>query len=388
MTHQGGPYVQAHSDPEVIHLGIGQPSPSLLPLDSFRQGSTRGFAAVDPLMLQYHRAAGHPGLREQIARLLASARPGQSVDPEQLFISSGNSLALSWCAHSLAQVGQTVVSEDPSYFLARGIFADAGLRIETVPVTPAGIDVDALECKLQQGLSPAFVYVIPHHQNPTGATLDKSRAQRLEALASHYDFLVVYDDPYELLAFDPKRPYHLPPLGDRALRLGSFSKIYAPGLRLGWIEAKPPLLAKFAGRGEIKSGGGVSPIVGTIIEEELKSGGLSRHVSHLRQSYEKRYQALSEALAQNIPDATIFPADGGYFVWIDFGPNIDAKALRKQAQKQGVDFLAGPYCSMDKSHRLHSFARLSFSFYHAHELQEAVQRLAQTLETAPETARP
>src|SRR5690606_10348774 len=144
-TIQGGPYPQTHAPADVIHLGLGQPSPSLLPLQAFADAAARRLQReTDPLLLQYGVAAGHAGFREALARFL-SGRLGMPVDAEHLFASPGVSASLAWVSTTLARPGDAVACGDPTYFLAHGIFRDAGLRLHGVPVDADGLCVERLE---------------------------------------------------------------------------------------------------------------------------------------------------------------------------------------------------------------------------------------------------
>jgi 2-aminoadipate transaminase len=373
LTEQAGPFIQTASIPGVINLGLGQPSPRLLPIAAFAQAaSAQLHAGTDPLLLQYGAQLGHPGFRDSLARLLAREY-GQDVSAQELMLTGGNSIALTLVSEVLAQRGSLVLCEDPTYFLACGVFASAGLHVRGIPVDADGLDVDALERSLASGVRPAFVYCIPAFQNPCGVCLAPARARRLVELAERYDFFIVADEPYVLLHYGDQRPGSLTRHDGgrgRVLSLGSFSKLLGPGLRLGWAHAAPALIERLAQHGAVRSGGCLNPIVAHIVHPMLDDGSLLAHVGLLREVYGERSRALCEALRERLPDARFIAPQGGYFCWVELGG--DTEALLERAGN--VRFIPGRRCAVERE--LGGFARLSFSFYESEELVEGVERLA------------
>jgi DNA-binding transcriptional MocR family regulator len=262
------------------------------------------------------------------------------------------------------------------------VFASSGLDVRGVPIDERGLDLDALARLLDAGLRPAFVYVIPTFQNPTGACLEDQRARSLVEMAERYDFLILADEPYTALRQTDARPGSLMRHDEgrsRVLSLGSFSKLLGPGLRLGWAHAEPSLIEKLSMHGALRSGGCFNPVVGNIVQHTIDSVFLTKHVEQLRQTYAARTQALTAALRERLPDARFTPPSGGYFCWVDLGPylgpNIDSDALLQRATD--VRFLPGHRCAIERD--LSSFVRLSFSFYEPSELVEGIDRLARLI---------
>jgi 2-aminoadipate transaminase len=375
LTSQAGRFVQTSAPEGVINLGLGQPSPRLLPLPEFARAAQAQLCGGDPLVLQYGAVLGDIEFRRSLARFL-SDEYGHAVAAEQLMVTAGTSSALTFVSETFARAGATVVSEDPTYFLAHGVFASAGLQVRGVPIDEHGLDVDALVRLLDAGLRPAFVYVIPNFQNPTGACLSADRARRLVELAQIHDFVIVSDEPYTALAHGGARPGSLMQHDHghaRVLSLGSFSKLLGPGLRLGWAHAEPQLIERLSLHGALRSGGCFNPVMAHIVHHTLDSGFLAAHVESLRQVYEARAQALTTALREHLPHARFVPPTGGYFCWVDLGPDVDAEALLLRAPD--VRFISGRRCALER--KLDSFVRLSFAFYEANELVEGVRRLGQ-----------
>ncbi len=380
QTTQGGPYPQTPATPDVINFGLGQPSPSLLPMAEVAAAATEQLVEAGPLLLQYGRGPGYEAFLEALAGFLTEGY-GHAVRPDELAVTGGTSMALALVSQLLGGAGDRVLCGDPTYFLAHGIFATHRLAIEGVPVDDEGLDVDALEAKLAEG-PVAFVYCIPTFQNPRGVCLSDARAARLIDLAERHDFIVVADEPYNLLHFGA-RPTCLMAHDHgrgRVLSLGSFSKILGPGLRLGWVHCAPPLRQRFLSHGAIRSGGCLNPLVARIVHGPMADGTLTRHVAGLREVLGRRAQRLSAAL-----DGAGLPhhrPEGGYFTWVDLGEGADTTALLERAKDElGVGYCPGQRCAVDAD--LRRYLRLAFAFYDEAELARGVERLARVAELSP-----
>lgn len=370
--------MQTSTPAGVINLGLGQPSPRLLPLAEIGRAAQVQLAGDgDPLVLQYGAVLGDPEFRRSLARWLSDEYQ-HPVAAEQLMVTAGTSSALTFVSQMFAAPGATVVSEDPTYFLAHGVFRSSGLSVRGVPIDDGGLDLDALERLLVGGLRPAFVYVIPAFQNPTGACLQPERARALVELAERHDFLILADEPYVPLHYRDARPGSMMRYDEgrgRVLSLGSFSKLIGPGLRLGWAHAEPKLIERLSMHGSLRSGGCFNPVVAHIVQHTIDSGFLTAHVEQLRAVFGARAAALTDALHEHIPSARFTPPTGGYFCWVDLGTDVDSEALLEHAAD--LRFIPGRRCAVELE--LDSFVRLSFSFYEDHELVEGVRRLARAL---------
>lgn len=379
LTHQRGPFPQTPATPEVIDFGLGQPSPSLLPLEAIARAATERLGGhADPLVLQYGTRPGYLGFRESLAELL-SAQYRHAVAADELAVTGGTSLALSMVSQVLARPGSVVVCSDPTYFLAAGIFATQHLEVVGIPADDRGLDVDALAERLAAGLRPAFVYCIPSFHNPCSVTLDPQRAHRLIDLAERHDFIVVADEPYPLLSFGEPPPCMMSfdDKRGRVLSLGSMSKILAPGLRLGWAHAEPELLAKLVDHGALKSGGCLNPVIASIVHGTITSGFLVEHLARLRTTLAQRAAALTTAVNQRLGLDVKTPG-GGYFVWLDMGEGHDTSELLAMSQAaHDVRFTPGARCAVERD--LRRFLRLSFAFYEVPELELGVDRLARAV---------
>src|SRR5690606_4580206 len=269
------------------------------------------------------------------------------VTAEELMLTGGNSIGLTLVSEVFARHGDIVICEDPTYFLACGVFASAGLEVRGVPVDADGLDVDALARMLAGGLRPAFVYCIPACQNPCGVCLSPERAQRLVELAEAHDFMIVADEPYVLLHYADQRPGSLMRHDQgrgRVISLGSFSKLLGPGLRLGWAHAAPAVIDRLAQHGAIRSGGCLNPVVAHLVWPMLDDGVLLAHVAELRSVYGERSRALTAALRERLPEARFIAPQGGYFCWVELGE--DTAALLERADN--VRFIPGSRCAVER----------------------------------------
>ncbi len=362
----------------VIELGVGHPTLEMLPFREMQQASAHRFAQGDPSFLQYGAELGDGPLRQALAQFLTE-QYHLAIPAEELFISGGVSQALDLVCAVFTRPGDTILVEDPTYFLALDIFRDHQLRIVGVPMDEGGLDLQALE-QLVAEHRPRLLYTIPTHQNPSGATLSLERREALVQLAQAHDFLIVADEVYHLLTYGGAAPPSFSAWvgSGQVLSLGSFSKILAPGLRLGWIHGLPPQLSLLAANGMVASGGGFSPLGAAMVRSMIELGLLEQYLAQLRTTFRRRAQALSEALSTLEPLGVTFEApQGGYFVWVTLPPGVSSAALLEQAVRAGVRFQPGNRFSPDETQGQH--ARLCFAYYDEGDLREGVRRLAAAL---------
>jgi 2-aminoadipate transaminase len=376
MTSQ---ILQSDIHPSLIDLGVGNPAPELLPLDLLRQAAEHALGQGDVAPLQYGYEAGDIRFREALAAFLGE-QYGQSVEPGQLFVSNGVSQALDLLCTLHAQPGDVVFVEEPTYFLALRIFADHRLRVVGLPTDEHGLVIEALEEALARQ-RPTFVYTVPTHQNPSGATLPLDRRRRLVELSQQHGFTVLADEVYHCLSYGDSPP---PPLASfvdsgSVLSLGSFSKILAPGLRLGWVQGRSDRLQRLAQSGLLDSGGGLNPFTAAIVRGALELGLQQKHLDHLRQVYAGRLAVLDAALQRHLAGQISYrrPA-GGFFIWARLADGWDAEALMETAQAHGVGFRPGVRFSSQGG--LADHVRLCFAYYDEGRLAEGAAGLAEAIE--------
>ncbi|MFZ1768382.1 MAG: PLP-dependent aminotransferase family protein [Caldilinea sp.] len=369
---------QSHTDPDVIDFGAGHPGDALLPRAILQAASAQRLSQPDASLLQYGLEQGDGYFRHALAQFL-SRRYAAPVDMEHLFISSGASQALDLICTLYTQPGDVIFVEEPTYFLALRIFADHRLTVVPIATDLHGLDINALEAALATH-RPALLYVIPTHQNPSGFTLPLDRRRRLLELSLAHNFLIVADEVYHLLSYDASPP---PPLATFAehntvLGLGSFSKILAPGLRLGWVQAAPHHIQRLVASGLLDSGGGLNPFTSALVRVVLEEGWEDEYLERLHATYRQRIRALDAALQAQLGSVVTYDAPtGGYFFWLRLPERVDGEDLLQHAAAHKVSFRPGVRFSGQGG--LRNYIRLSFAYYEDAQLAEGVRRLREVV---------
>lgn len=371
---------QFQTDPGVIDLGIGQPQLELLPRSLMRQASELLLSEPDMTPLNYGHGKGDGRFRLALAQFLEQGY-GVPVSPDLLMATNGCSGALHLIAHKLAQPGDTVLVEEPTYFLAHKIFSDRGLKLVGVPMKEDGVCLESLEAAVARH-RPKFFYTIPVYQNPSGITLSQSKRAALVELARTRNFLIVADEVYQLLGYGQPPP---PPMAawlesDVVFSVGSFSKILAPGLRLGWIQSSPRHLDNLLDCGLLRSGGGLNHFVGCLVRHVLSEGLQARFLADLRAIYAGRLEAMDRALTELGPLVSYRKPEGGYFFWVRLPEQFDPTASEAQAREIGVGYRTGDRFSSEG--KLGNYVRLCFARYEEPELTNGVARLGELIQTA------
>jgi 2-aminoadipate transaminase len=358
-----------------INFGVGQPSADLLPVHLVREASEAFFAEAQPFDLNYGVPRGDRRFLDELASFL-TRHYGSPATADNLFVTGGNSQAMSLVSTVFASPGDTVFVEEPSYFLAFRIFRDHGLKIVAIPMDEEGPEIGALEQALENH-TPAFFYTIPSYHNPTGLSSSAARRAQLVALAQERGLLIVADEPYQLLYYYDKPA---PALGtmtdsDAVLSMGSFSKILAPGMRLGWIQASDDLLQKILRIGLIHSGGCINHISSHITRYAMSRGLLDAHMQELRRAYRARVEAMDDALNEHFAEIADWTRpDGGYFMWLRLRDDeVDTAPLKNAALDAETGFTAGSLFSATGG--LRNYLRLSFAHYNEEDIRQGIARL-------------
>jgi len=369
---------QCWAAPDVTDFGIGQPQDAILPVDILHKAASQPAADGQRHSLQYGTEFGDGHLRLALADFL-SVHYAIAVDPEPIFITNGNSQAIDIVCTAFTKPGDVVFVEEPSYFLALDIFRNHHLKIVGIPVDEHGLSIEALEAALEQH-APTLIYTIPAFHNPTGVTLSAERRQRLVELAVQHGFLIVADEVYQLLDYLGDTPAPMAAYLDsgRVLSLGTFSKILAPGLRLGWVQAEMSLLQRLAKTAYVVSGGGLNPYTSSIVQCVIEQGWQAEYLQTLRTLYRERTDAMHNALTRHFPKEIAYrKPTGGYFFWLKFAPETDTAQFLNKARDLKVGFRAGRAFSVSGGQK--NFMRLSFAFYDADRIEAGIETLAHAI---------
>jgi DNA-binding transcriptional MocR family regulator len=371
--------IQIQLPSDIIDLGRGDPALANLPLHLIYESAQARLTASDNSFLQYGAELGDGYFRQALAGFL-SREYGFEVQPETLFVTNGISNALDLICTLFTQAGDTILVEEPSYFLALDIFRDHRLNIVSVDTDENGLIPASLEEKLA-GSRPRFLYLIPSFHNPSGHTLPQARRDKIVELAKENNFLIVADEVYHFLNYGSQtfKPFAFYTDSKNIISLSSFSKILAPGLRLGWLQAHPDVVKRFAACGLLDSGGGLNPFTSAMIRGLVESGGLEKNIEALRLRYARQVQVMDEALRRHLPEAVYVIPQGGYFFWIRFPSHVNTRELRQKASAFKVDFRPGALFSSRGD--LGDYMRLCFVHYEETQIHEGVLRLKHCMTT-------
>ncbi|MGW0393520.1 aminotransferase-like domain-containing protein [Streptomyces sp. NPDC003042] len=367
--------------PGVISFAGGLPAPELFDTAGLR-------AAYDAVLtgagaaraLQYSTTEGAPELREAVA---ARARVrGLATTADEVVVTTGSQQALALLTATLVEPGDTVLVENPTYLAALQCFALAGARVVPVPCDAEGILPDALE-EITARERPKLLYTVPTFQNPTGRTLPGARRAEVARIAALRGLWLIEDDPYGDLRYEgaevPWLAAH-PGAEDRTALLGSFSKVMAPGLRLGWLRA-PAALRRAAVVAKQAADLHTSTVDQLAAAHYLAAVDLDAHVATVRAAYRARRDALLSGLAGALPAGSEWNRpEGGMFVWAQLPEGHDATALLKSAVAHDVAYVPGaPFYTGTPDPRT---LRLSFTTHTPPEIAEGLTRLGRALQAA------
>ncbi|MDM0066870.1 PLP-dependent aminotransferase family protein [Variovorax sp. J31P207] len=360
--------------PEVISLAGGLPSPETFPVEAFEQACARVLQTDGRAALQYAASEGYGPLREAVAAMLP-----WDADPAQVLITTGSQQGLDLIAKILIDAGSPVLVETPTYLGALQAFTPmqpqvAGLRCDDEGAVPDDLAAQAAAAR--------FAYLLPNFQNPTGRTMGEERRRAVVEVAVRTGLPLVEDNPYGDLWFDAPPPA---PLSARhpegCIYLGSFSKVLAPGLRLGFLVAPKavyPKLLQAKQAADLHTPG----FNQRVVVEVLRDGFLDRHVPTIRALYRSRRDAMLAALEREMAGLGVEfgRPSGGMFLWLRLPPGIDAGALLAQAVARGVAFVPGApfYPAAGDARTL----RLSFVTASVEQIERAVAALARSLQDA------
>jgi 2-aminoadipate transaminase len=364
--------LQFRARPGILDLGWGHPAEDALPGQAWAEATAETMRVYGWQALTYGHEAGPGPLIDWLGEPAANT-----------FITAGASHALDLIARLLTSPGDVAIVDSPTYHLAMRIFAGHSLDLVGAPTDPQGIDPAALTRLVADlraaGRRVGLLYLVPTFGNPTGLCLTTSRRADLLRAAREAGLTVVEDDTYRELWFGEAPPPSMWSLAEagEAIRVGSFAKSVAPGLRLGWINAEAAFVRRLVDLGYVDSGGGVNHAAALTMATFAGSGAYGRHLGVIRALYAARRDMLVRALRKACPDLTVPNPAGGWFVWLPLPSGVSARALLPVAEEHGTSFMDGSRFFADG--RGDGYVRLSFSMLPDPELEEAAARFAAAL---------
>ncbi len=373
------------SRPEVVSLAGGAPYVAALPLDAVGEmlGDLAGRHGTTSL--QYGVGQGELPLREQICSVMALSGIDASMgaSPDDVVVTVGSQQALDLVSRVFLDPGDVVLAEGPSYVGALGVFQAAQADVVHVPMDDDGLIPEALEEALaavaRTGRRAKFLYTVPAYHNPAGVTLAENRRERILEIAERARLLVVEDDPYGLLGFDREPiPALRSRVRDGVLYLGTFSKTFAPGLRVGWVLAPHGVREKLviASEAQILC---PSAFAQAAVTGYLTTMPWQQQLKTFRELYRERRDAMLAGLADYLPAGTRWThPDGGFYVWVTLPPGLDSKAMMPRAIHGRVAYVPGTGFYADGSGIEH--LRLSYCFPPPDRIREGLRRLGQVID--------
>lgn len=329
--------------------------------------------------LQYASRPGLPELREWLARYMTS--DGATTQVDNVLVTNGAKHALELVCRLLLDEADAVVVTAPTYFSAIPILKSYGASFVEVPQDNEGLHVGALEAILERRHDegkpePKFIYDVPDFHNPTGTTMSADRRRALLDLAATRGIYVVEDSPYRRVIFEGAPVPSLKALDQReiVLQLGTFSKLVAPGLRIGWVAAPPSFIARMA---QLKTDAGSCPLTQRTILEFVTRGRLGAHIARIQNCYRSNRDRMVAAVRRDLPDASFLVPAGGYYLWLTLPDGVNADELAACASRAGVTVIPGSkfFARTDVPHP-RNHVRLAFSHATHEEIDEGVRRLA------------
>ena len=364
--------------PDVISFAGGLPAPELFPIEDLKVVMAEVLEQAGPRALQYSTTEGHPGLREAIARRLDS-RLGIAVEASGILITSGSQQGLDLTGKVFLDDDDEVLCESPTYLGAINAFRAYRPRFVEVPTDDDGMVPAALERSIGGCRSPKLLYVIPNFQNPSGRTWSLERRHAVLGAAARHGLVVIEDDPYGQLCYEGTTPPALASLGGTApvIYLGTFSKIFCPGMRIGWLAAPREVYEKYA---LVKQGADLH--TSTLAQHEilayLERFDLDASIARICEVYRRRRDAMLRAIESAFPPGVSWTRPrGGLFLWVTLPEGVSARDALVRALERNVAFVPGGSFFPNGGHE--NTLRLNFSNMPEARITEGIARLGAVL---------
>ncbi|OAA82835.1 PLP-dependent aminotransferase family protein [Clostridium ljungdahlii] len=364
--------------PEVISFAGGLPAPELFPVDGMKKVTQEVLEKDGQVALQYSTTEGFKPLRDIIAKQRMS-REGVDVTGDDIIVTSGSQEGIEFSAKIFVNEGDTIICESPSYLGAIGAFKAYRPNFTEIEMDEHGMIIEKLEEELKKNKRVKMIYTIPDFQNPTGITMSDDRRKRIAELAKEYQVPVIEDNPYGELIFEGTTHPSIKSFDKDGwvIYLGTFSKTFCPGLRLGWICAAPEILEKYV---IIKQG--VDLQCSTLDQRAaalfMQKYDLNEHVEEIKKVYGKRRKLMLESMDKYFPKEVKHTNPyGGLFTWVYLKEGLDSAEILKEALKENVAYVPGGPFFPNGGHKNHF--RLNYSCMSEDKIVEGIKRLGKVL---------
>lgn len=364
------------SRPEVISFAGGLPAPELFPLKEMEAATRKVFSKYGHLALQYSITEGFVPLREKIVKTLTSATERPEIG--NILITQGSQQGLDLLSKLYIDRGTVIFTENPSYLGALQSFRIFEADVVAIASDRDGIRIDAL-LEALANRRPAFIYLMPSFQNPTGASLSMERRRRLIEIVKEHDQIVIEDDPYGELVFEGERPPSLFELGGMRnfVHLSSFSKTIAPGLRVAYLAADEEIIRKLT---LIKQGTDLqtNTLGQFLVDEYLEGNDFREHLKTLRRTYKRRRDRMLSAMEMHFPKSLKWNCPGGgMFLWAELPDGWDTREVLRRCLEHQVAFVPGQEFFPDGSGE--NTMRLNYSNAAPEKIDEGIRRMGEVL---------
>jgi len=366
--------------PDIISFAGGLPAPELFPIEEMKKVALKVLEEGGRQALQYSTTEGFTPLREKIVARMTKV--GIETKAENILITNGSQQGLDFTGKLFLDPEDVVVCESPSYLGAINAFMAYECKFAEVPTDDEGMVMDELEKILTATPKAKFIYVIPDFQNPTGKTWTVERRKKLLEIASKFNLPIVEDNPYGELRFEGEIPPSIKSFDTegRVIFLGTFSKTFAPGLRIGWVCAEEDILNKYI---LVKQGADLQ--ASTISQRELDAFmemyDLDAHVETIKKVYRKRRSLMLQTMKETFPpEAKYTYPEGGLFTWVELPEHINTRELMVKAVDNKVAFVPGG--SFYPNGRHENTMRMNYSNMPEGKIIEGIKRLAEVIKEA------
>lgn len=373
-----GELLKITENPGILSFAGGLPAPELFPVKEFIEASRRVLEESGVTALQYSSSEGYEPLRSWIANRLNS-RQGTAFDADNILITSGSQQALDLTGKVFLDEGDTVLCESPTYLAAISAFKAYGCKFQEISTDDDGMLPEALEAGIRSAECPKVIYTIPEFQNPTGNTWSAERRKKLADLAAKYNLVVLEDNPYGELRFEGTP---LPSIKSfdqtgSVFMLGTFSKILAPGYRIGWVAGEKETIRKY-----VMAKQGADLQCNTLAQREickyLELYDIDQHIQEIRKVYKKRRDTIVQAMEAEFPkEVTFTRPQGGLFIWVKLPESVNARDALAKCLKKNVAFVPGGsfYPNIPRENTL----RINYSNLPEDKLVWGIKRIAEAI---------
>lgn len=373
-----GDILKVAGDPKVMSFAGGLPAPELFPVEQVRKAADKVFAEKGPAALQYGSSQGVPELRDVILGRLKVE--GIETDADHVMVATGSQQSIDLTGKMFIDEGSTVIVEDPTYLTAIDVFRSYGAHFVGVDMDEEGMRMDSLETALKNNPDTRLIYTVPTFQNPTGRTMTLTRRKKLVELAEKYDVMVLEDNPYGAIRWEGENLPALKSLdkSGHVIYMGTMSKIFAPGLRLGWVVADPALIKRYT---MLKQSADLhtDSLAQYVAAEYFAENDINEHIAKITELYHKREQLMVNAVDKYFPaGVTHSNPEGGMFLWVMVPGVTDSQKLFDAALKRNVAIVPGdPFFG---NATIPGTFRMNYSNTPEDKIEDGVKRLAEAIE--------